>query len=88
MESAEWRADMARGALNLAKSYNFVEKKPVIDEMRTLIDHASYRAVSKETNVSTTTLRNWFSGKTISPRTITVNKVLARYGKRLGIVDL
>ena len=79
---------MARSALNLAKSYNFVEKKPVIDEMRTLIDHAEYREVSYETNVSVTTLRNWFSGKTISPRTMTVNKVLARYGKRLGIVDL
>ena len=79
---------MARGALNLDKSYNFVEKKPVIDEMRTLIDHAEYRKVADETHVSMSTLRNWFSGKTISPSTVTVNKVLARYGKRLGIVDL
>jgi DNA invertase Pin-like site-specific DNA recombinase len=79
---------VARGALNLAKSYNFVEKRPVIDEMRTLIDHGDYRTVAYETNVSKTTLRNWFSGKTISPRTITVNKVLAKYGKRLGVVDL
>ena len=79
---------MARGALNLAKSYNFVEKKPVIDEMRTLVDHTEYRVVSDDTGVSRTTLRNWFSGKTISPRTLTVNKVLARYGKRLGVVDL
>ena len=79
---------MARGALNLAKSYNFVEKRPVIDEMRTLIDHAEYRTVAYETSVSPATLRNWFSGKTISPRTMTVNKVLARYGKRLGVVDL
>jgi hypothetical protein len=77
-----------RGALNLNKSYNFVEKRPVIDEMRTLIDHTEYRKVADEANVSRTTLRNWFSGKTISPRTLTVNKVLARYGKRLGIVDL
>jgi transcriptional regulator with XRE-family HTH domain len=77
-----------RGALNLAKSYNFVEKRPVIDEMRTLIDHTEYRKVADETNVSRTTLRNWFSGKTVSPKTVTVNKVLARYGKRLGIVDL
>lgn len=79
---------MARGALNLAKSYNFVEKRPVIDEMRSLIDHSEYRTVAYETNVSRATLRNWFSGKTISPRTLTVNKVLARYGKRLGVVDL
>jgi hypothetical protein len=80
--------NVARGALNLAKSYNFVEKKPVIDEMRTLIDHTEYRTVAYDTNVSVSTLRNWFSGKTISPRTMTVNKVLARYGKRLGVVDL
>lgn len=79
---------MARGALNLAKSYNFVEKKPVIDELRTLIDHTEYRTVAYDTNVSISTLRNWFSGKTISPRTLTVNKVLARYRKRLGVVDL
>jgi hypothetical protein len=80
--------DVAKGPLNLGASYNFVEKKPVIDEMRTLIDHDEYRTVSNDTNVSVTTLRNWFSGKTISPRTVTVNKVLARYRKRLGIVDL
>jgi hypothetical protein len=77
-----------RGALNLNKSYNFVEKRPVIDEMRTLIDHGDYRRVADEARVARSTLRNWFSGKTISPRTVTVNKVLARYGKRLGIVDL
>lgn len=76
------------GPLKLDKSYNFVEKKPVIDEMRTLIDHAAYREVSNDTHVSVSTLRAWFSGKTISPRTQTVNRVLARYGKRLGIVDL
>jgi hypothetical protein len=80
--------DVPKGPLNLAKSYNFVEKKPVIDEMRTLIDRDEYRKVSNDTNVSVSTLRNWFSGKTVSPKTITVNKVLARYGKRLGIVDL
>ena len=79
---------MSRGALNLAKSYNFVEKKPVIDEMRSLIDHTEYRTVAYDANVSVSTLRNWFSGKTISPRTLTVNKVLARFGKRLGVVDL
>jgi DNA-binding phage protein len=79
---------MSRGVLNLAKSYNFVEKRPVIDEMRTLIDHKSYSEISGDTGVSRGTLRNWFSGKTISPKTQTVNKVLARYGKRLGIVDL
>jgi DNA invertase Pin-like site-specific DNA recombinase len=79
---------VSRGALNLEKSYNFVEKRPVIDEMRTLIDHASYSEIANDTHVSRATLRNWFSGKTISPKTQTVNKVLARYGKRLGIVDL
>lgn len=79
---------MAQGALNLVKSYNFVEKKPVIDEMRTLIDHTSYADVSWKSGVSRSTLHNWFSGKTVSPRTVTVNKVLAQYGKRLGIVDL
>ena len=60
----------------------------VIDEMRNLIDHTAYRKVANDAHVSISTLRNWFSGKTISPRTQTVNKVLARYGKRLGIVDL
>lgn len=79
---------MNRGALNLARSYNFVEKRPVIDEMRTLIDHKEYRQLSAESGVSISTLRNWFSGKTISPKTVTVNKVLARHGKRLGVVDL
>jgi DNA-binding phage protein len=79
---------LPKGPLNLGASYNFVEKKPVIDEMRTLIDRTDYRKVADEARVARSTLRNWFSGKTISPRTVTVNKVLATYGKRLGIVDL
>lgn len=49
---------MNKGPLNLAKSYNFVEKRPVIDEMRTLIDHTDYRTVANDAHVSTTTLRN------------------------------
>jgi hypothetical protein len=79
-----------RGPLNLQRSYNFVEKKPIIDELRGLIDQepSAYKKIHEESGVSVSTLRNWFSGKTISPRTMTVNAVLYRLGKRLGVVDL
>lgn len=76
------------GALRLDKSYNFVDKRPVIDQLRTLVGGDDWKEVADAGHVGRTTIYNWFMGKTISPRVLTVNKVLEHYGKCLVIGDL
>lgn len=88
-ELIELRPEPRRGGiLRLDKSYNFVDKKPVIDQLRTLIGEADWAEVAEHGHVSKTTIYNWFMGRTISPRVITVNKVLEAYGKCLVIGDI
>lgn len=72
------------------KSYNFVDKDPIIDEIRTIYEDsgANYHWIHENSNVSTTTLNNWFSGKTKTPRAATVNAVLRCLGYKLGVVEM
>ena len=78
-----------KGPLNLNKSYNFVDKLPYIDKLRTMIDEADFKMgyVSNKSGVTRTTLRNWFSGKTRRPQAPTLNAVGRIFGKRLDWVD-
>lgn len=72
-------------ALNLYKSYNFVDKDPVIDLMRGLIQDqkAAYGRLSYDSGVSEATLRNWFDGKTKRPQFATVAAVMSALGYRM-----
>lgn len=67
----------ARGALNLKQSYNFIDKTPIIDELRTALEdlHLSYKEIADRSGVSPTTIHNWFSGKTKRPQVPTLNAV-------------
>lgn len=71
------------------KSYNFVEKDPIIDEIRTVYQDsgANYRWISEHSGVASGTLNNWFSGETKRPQAATVNAVLRALGYKLGIVE-
>ena len=73
---------MSGHGFKLYKSYSFVDKDPVIDIVRTIIEDAdmSYDEVSGESDVSTTTLRGWFDGKTKRPQYATVAAVLGGLG--------
>jgi hypothetical protein len=70
------------------KSYNFTDKDPIIDEIRTIYQDsgANYHWVSENSGVSQGTLSNWFGGKTRKPQAATVNAVLRCLGYKLGIV--
>lgn len=70
------------------KSYNFVDKDPIIDEIRTVFDEAgvTYSWVERESGVTTVTLANWFGGKTKRPQAATINAVLRALGYKLGVV--
>jgi hypothetical protein len=70
------------------KSYNFVDKDPIIDEIRTLYEDAgvNYKWIEQESGVTSTTLSNWFSGTTKRPQAATINAVLRVLGYKLGVV--
>jgi phosphoserine phosphatase len=72
------------------KSYSFVDKDPLIYEIRDVFDKsgASKQWVEDESGVTTATLRNWFDGPTRKPQAATVNAVLRALGYKLGIVSL
>jgi hypothetical protein len=70
------------------KSYNFIDKDPLIDEIRTIYEDsgANYDYVHANSGVAVSTLINWFSGQTKRPQAATVNAVLRSLGYKLGVV--
>src|SRR3954466_13343137 len=56
------------------RSYNFVDKDPVIDRMRTILkdEGLSYSEVHVLSGISDATMRNWFDGGTRRPQYATV----------------
>jgi len=71
------------------KSYNFIDKDPMIDEVRTIVERsgASYKWVNEESGVSVNTLSKWFDGTTRRPQAATMNAVLRSLGFKLGVVE-
>ena len=72
------------------KSYNFVNKDPIIDEVRTVFQDAGVTKqwVEDNSGVTSTTLHAWFDGKTRKPQAATINAVLRALGHKLGVVPL
>jgi transcriptional regulator with XRE-family HTH domain len=72
------------------KSYNFVEKDPIIDELRTVVQGsgATYKQIHEDSGVSTQTLANWFSGDTRRPQAASLNAVARALGHKLGFVPI
>ena len=70
------------------KSYSFVDKDPIIDEIRTIYQESgvNYKWLHDNSGVSQGTLTNWFSGKTKKPQAATINAVLRSMGYKLGVV--
>ena len=75
---------MARGFLRVYRTYNYVDKNPVIDKVRTLVqDEGLIRklgVVHELSGVSTSTLDNWFNGTTRSPQHATIAAVITSLG--------
>jgi hypothetical protein len=69
------------------KSYSFVDKDPIIDEIRTVYQDsgANYKWVSEHSGVASATLSNWFNGQTKRPQAATINAVLRSLGFKLGV---
>ena len=74
--------------MKLYRSYNFVDKDPVIDRVRTMIKDAgvSHDEIERRSGVTTQTLRNWFSGRTKRPLHSTVMAVVRCLGYEMAFV--
>jgi uncharacterized membrane protein YkvA (DUF1232 family) len=70
------------------KSYNFKEKDPVIDKVRTIVNDegASYKQISDASGVSTSCLYGWFNGATRRPQHAPLMAVLHALGYDYQIV--
>lgn len=78
----------AKGRLRLYDSYNFTDKDPVIDKVRTIVkrEGMSYMDIQRASGVSATTLHNWFDGKTRRPQYCTVMAVVSALGYRQAFI--
>lgn len=66
------------------RTYAFVDKDPIIDWERTVVAKSglSYSEIADKSNVSKTTIRNWFHGKTRKPQFATIAAVALACGVR------
>lgn len=71
-----------RGVLRLYRSYNYVDKDPAIDKLRTVIkdEKVSEKNLSILSGVSRATIDNWFNGKTRRPQHTTLAAAAAALG--------
>lgn len=79
-----------RGALKPYKSYNFRDKDPVIDVLRTAREdgHVRMTDLTAASGVSATTYYNWWQGKTRRPQFATVAACARAMGAVNRVVEL
>ncbi|MEH2525895.1 MULTISPECIES: hypothetical protein [unclassified Bradyrhizobium] len=72
----------------LYRSYNFVDKDPVIDRIRTIVEDEGLdnREIHVISGVSATTLHNWFEGETKRPQYATIAAVTSSLGYKQEFV--
>jgi len=74
--------------MTVYKSYNFTDKDPVIDKIRTIVQDSgeSYADIAEHSGVSIATLYNWFEGDTKRPRYSSLEAVARSLGMTLDFV--
>ena len=67
-------------------SYNFIDKDPVVDRLRTTVQASSlpYKEIAVRAGVAPTTVQNLFSGKTRSPSYRTIIAIGSAFGMKLA----
>src|SRR5262249_4636293 len=84
--AAEERAMATNGkakavrTLRVYRSYNFIDKDPIIDELRTIVHGIRYSEIHELSGVSTHALYGWFHGQTRRPQFATVMAVTRSLG--------
>jgi len=79
---------MAKKKSFFYRSYNFVDKDPVIDKVRTIVQRegVTHQQLSWISGVSATTLYNWFEGQTRRPQHASIMAVVTSLGYRQAFV--
>jgi DNA-binding phage protein len=68
--------------LRVYRSYNFIDKDPIIDYARTRVfANGGPSKIARESDVSPTTLYGWFNRRTRRPQFATVAAVLLACGE-------
>jgi len=70
------------------KSYRFIDKDPIIDQMRTMLADSgmTYGQVAAASGVSRSCLAGWFDGDTKRPHHASARAAIAVMGYQLTIV--
>jgi hypothetical protein len=75
---------MARGYIKIFRTYSYVDKNPVIDKVRTIMQDEGLfdqlTIASEISNVGRATMANWFHGPTRNPQHHTVAAVITAMG--------
>ena len=75
---------MARGFIRVYRTYNYVDKNPVIDKVRTLIQDEGLikklGIVHEVSGVATATIDRWLNGDTKNPQHGTIAAVITALG--------
>jgi DNA-binding phage protein len=76
---------MAKSALKVYGTYNFIDKDPVIDRMRGYVKSTgmTYSQIEDKSGVSSSTIYNWFDGGTKRPQYATVMAVMGALGYKI-----
>lgn len=78
----------ARKRRDAYKSYNFIDKDPVIHEVWDIVKGTSFGYIEEESGVSVSCLMSWFYGPTRKPQNATVRAVVRAMGYDYKIVKM
>jgi len=75
--------------IKVYRSYNFIHKDPILGVMQTIVADSgeSYQRIHELSDVSTSTLSNWFYGNVRRPQFATVAAVCFALGATMRIID-
>ena len=77
-----------KGPLRLYRSYNFIDKDPVIDRVRTIVQREGlkYKDIERLSTVKAQTLTSWFEGDTKRPQYAAIAAVTGALGYKTDFV--
>lgn len=75
--------------INAYKTYNFKDKDPVIDQLRTIVEDSklSHKDIQDAAGTSQSLLYNWFYGGVRRPQSATIEAIGRACGKQRVWVD-
>jgi transcriptional regulator with XRE-family HTH domain len=75
--------------LNLNRSYNFIDKHSIVDEIRTAIQDSGepVEFIARSAGVTRQTIDSWLAGRTRKPYATSLEAVARALGKHITLAD-